>query len=294
MKNPFDDKFFKKHQKIILEFINYYGGKDVLGIKDEDLVLKVTPESYHILKNVYKNKLELQAKFYTGNNIAKMLYPFLSGFIQKGDFYARHLYNSSVIGVDTGSARVLNQNQTNWATARAAASGTLAANDQSWDVRSDPTASASFIDRTFCPYLTASLGATATVTAATVDLYRLDSFTGGMVNTDSQSIVLVTQTQASTSTLVTSDFSQIAAVSKGSLAFSSTTNSQYNSITVTDLTIISTTAISKIGARASGDQTNSAPTGNNMIGGSGANPPTLTVTYTLPAVGGDTSYNFFM
>jgi hypothetical protein len=267
---------FIKRQKDLLEFLNYYGGKDVLGIKDTDPIIRVDPFSYHILRNVYKDRLEIQAVYYTGNNIEVKLHPFISNLILGKDWYANHRYNS--FAVDTGSARLILSGQLNWATCHGAANATSTSNDQSWSLTSDPTPSASRIDRSFFPFKTQTIGAGGVVSAATVDLYRDDSF-NPFANPDSQSIIINTTGQNDTTNLVVGDWSRLSYVNNGSLALASTTNSTTHHITVTNLTVIKTTVETPLGALISGDYNNSAPAGVDSIGASGAHPPTLTVTY---------------
>lgn len=138
------------------------------------------------------------------------------------------------------------------------------------------------IHRVFLPFDTSSIPDTATITSATLDVYRDDGVTG-FNNTDTTSIHVVTQTQASNTSLATSDYGNVSFTSKGSANFSSTSNGAYITITISDLTIISTTGHTKLALLTGRDQGNSAPTGANTIGfqnRSAGNPPKLTVGYT--------------
>lgn len=271
---------FIRNQKKILEFINYYGGKDILGIKDTDPILKITPNAYCVLKNVYKDKIELQATFETHDKIAQLLYPYLERLILFKDPYKSVFLNSSTFQVTTGGGRILQLSAATWSGARDAATGTAGGNESAVALRTG--ASDWSVHRTFAPFDTSGLGVDAILTAATFDFHRSEAFQP-FGNADSTSLEVVTTTQASATALVNADFNTVSFVSKGSLALSSTSDAAYNPITITDLTIINKTGVSKLGAILGRDLSNSAPTGNNAIGS--ATTPKLVVTYTLPTSG---------
>lgn len=152
------------------------------------------------------------------------------------------------------------------------------------------------IHRVFLPFDTSSIGAGSTVLSATLSLYRSDAVTA-FNNTDTTSIEIVTQTQASNTSLVTDDYDQVSFTSKGSINLASTSNLAYfTPVSITDLTVISTTSYTKLAILLGRDQANSQPTGVNSIGFQSrgdANPPVLTVTFSTPG-GGLMTQSFFM
>lgn len=184
---------------------------------------------------------------------------------------------------NTGEGRVTQDAAASWATARGSASGT--ATDALVGVRAGNNPSGSFYcTRAFFPIDTSSIPDTATVTTAVLKLYRDDTI-AAFANGGTTTLHIVTQTQASNTALATSDFSAVSFVSKGSLAMASTSNNTYNTITITDLSIISLTGHTKLAVINSLDLNNSAPGANtdNLIyfqSRTGTNKPTLTVTYT--------------
>lgn len=156
-----------------------------------------------------------------------------------------------------------------------------------------------YLLRSYFLFDTSSLGAGATITAATFDFYA-NSKTEGIA---SQSIVLVGSTPASNTALTTNDYDQT-----GSTAYSSTktvasvTTSAYNSLTLnaTGLAAIDKTGITKLACRCESDRANSEPTWAsnttttiNADYAEGTNKPRLTITYTS-AGGGTQTTSFFM
>jgi len=63
---------FFKYQKEILTYANTEFGRAHLGIKDKDTVIKVTPDSFHILKDFSKGKFIVQATFYSRSPYLKV------------------------------------------------------------------------------------------------------------------------------------------------------------------------------------------------------------------------------
>lgn len=169
--------------------------------------------------------------------------------------------------------------------------GTGSGVQASTEIRTD--LAAAYIWRCFFPIDTSALTANATVTAVTFSLYRNDN--DSFSNTDSTSIVLVPNSQASNTSLATSDFGNITRTNKGSATFASTSVNSYVDITISDFSFISLTGYTKIAVMTKRDFDQSTPTGGNIFSFAGASdgthPPKLTVTYTLPS-NGAFLYNF--
>lgn len=129
----------------------------------------------------------------------------------------------------------------------------------------------------------------STINSATLQYFRDDSKEiggNGFNNDDVTTANIVASTQASGTSYANSDYSAITFSSKGSIAFASTSNLAYFSISITDLSIISLTGYTKLCLITGRDLSNSAPTGQNQLScqnKSQANPPILTINYTLPA-----------
>lgn len=193
---------------------------------------------------------------------------------------------------NTGEGRLISATNAVFATVRGAASAN--SNDTFPEVACSLNGGNYGIQRFFMPIDTTTLPLAATVVSAVLKLYREDS-NDTFTNTDTTTLELVPETQASNTALANSDYSALTFSSFGSLALSATTNHVYNSITLTDLTKVIAGGHTKIGLLLGRDQGNSAPTGVNQMAfqrRSDANPPTLTVTFTLP--GGTTNYAIFV
>ena len=70
-----NDGYFEKNQKLLLSLVNTEGGRYLLGIKEKEKVVKVSPSSYHLLDGVEGKNLVIRGKFYCYEAIAKTLLP---------------------------------------------------------------------------------------------------------------------------------------------------------------------------------------------------------------------------
>lgn len=86
---------------------------------------------------------------------------------------------------------------------------------------------------------------------------------------DGYTIEIVDLTLASTAAVTTGDYDAFGTTSYGSFDVSSWVNTDgtYNDWTLTDTSIINKSGVTELGLRMSGDINNTAPTGNNSIGG---------------------------
>lgn len=202
----------------------------------------------------------------------------------------------STFNPGTGEGRAPNDGtgSDSFATIRGAASCSTATDDVLVILTS--TSGSTFrIHRVFLPFDTSALPDNATVSAVTLQVYRSDAV-ATFANNDTTAIHVVTQTQASDTSLVQDDYDQVSFTSKGSKNFADTANDAYQEITIADTTVVSLTGFTKLALLTGRDQGNSQPTSTNVMGfqaRGAANPPILTVTFSAPGFE-ETTYSFFL
>jgi len=140
------------------------------------------------------------------------------------------------------------------------------------------------IQRAAVLFDTSALPDTDVVSAAVLSISGL--FKG---NTNSYSMRLVASTPASTTALVTGDFDQFGTTSLANeITLSSFSTSGFNDFTLTDLTTVNRTGVSKYGFRLTGDISGASPTGANYAQASAVDTsgttvdPVLVVTHAAP------------
>ena len=183
-----------------------------------------------------------------------------------------------------------------WATIRAGAGVSAGVTNSVWpfiDMRASATANQwQMLGRSIFTFDTGPLGAGASVSAATVDLYGEGAQTFDNLAV-TPNIDIYAATPASDTTLAASDYAQIGTVSQtGSpIAYGSWNGAGYNTFTLSVFTAINAGGITRLGCRnANYDVANVAPAWNNSnrsaVGGyladqtGTANDPKLVVTYT--------------
>lgn len=292
-------ELFERHQKLLLKFANTQIGRDFLGIKEKEQIVKLTSNSYHRLLAVQKDNLIIEGKFWESEKFAKKLALGLTSLdiinqfnlkalfhylgLRREFIYPQILFTTTVFNPGTGEGRVYTYTSyTTWALAHDAVTGEgvlatclLAADKYS--------ANSWGVSRVFHPIDTSSIPDDNIITAATFYGYRDDTVVA-LSNTDLTSLDLVQSTQASDTALVVADFDALGTDVAGSVAFSATTDHTYFTIVLnaTGRSWISKTGYTKLAIRVARDTANSAPTGVNEIGyqnRSGAYPPCLEVTY---------------
>lgn len=275
-------KEFDYFYKYLLYLVNTSFGRSLLKIQSKDRIVKISPNSYHILKGFKKGRPQLEATFFTSDRVAEKLLPVVSA----NRFY-RHAFLTSEFTSNTGEGRIQSSNDVVWANVRGATSGGASMTEVAVYV-----ATTYNIIRSFFPIDTSSLTSSAVISAATFKLYR-DDAVYAFSNQDSQSVHVVQTSQASNTTLDGADYDNLTFTDGGSFTYASTSNGAYSTINLnaTGLTWVNKSAHTNLGVIASADLNNSAPTvGTSLIGfqdNGDANPPTLTVTYTLtPSSGG--------
>ena len=160
-------------------------------------------------------------------------------------------------------------------------------------IEADNAANWDRMARIFILFDTSALTAGATITAATISLFETAA-TREDTLLPSQLIDIVSSSPASNTNLVVDDYDQLGTTSFAAIDITSLTANAYNdfSLDANGLANISKTAISKFGARVSGDTSNTEPTFGadqaalvefNAADAAGtANDPKLVVTYTTP------------
>lgn len=280
----------------IIDLCNSEAGRFLLGIDDAPVVaLYKNSIHQHLGGNQYK------ATFQVGNYYLDKLAPILTkidiagtykriedeydaflhyaGYYTKPQRYPQIYLTTYQENPTAGAGRCYTNLSGAWATVRALTASNNT--DGAFTAGAIKSGTDHRIFRSFAPFDTSTLTAAAEISAATLDVHRNDSHTT-FYNVDSTSIHVVTTTQASVSALITDDYDTASFTSKGSLAMASTSNSAYNSITISDTSIISKTSYTKLGALNSRDQSNTAPTGENTIGSS--TDPRLTITYIASSI----------
>lgn len=184
-----------------------------------------------------------------------------------------------------GHGRITATNNS-WATLRALATANGNTSNQ-WFHQTSYGAPTYYLYRVFMPFDTSAIPSDATIVSWSLSLYRYDAGYP-FYNANSCTLHILPSTQASPTALTTADFDALTFSSKGSKTFASFSNNAYNAISGTDLTAITKSGYTKFCLTSDRDLNNSAPTGNNALycqEVGAANPPYLTVTYTVPDLG---------
>lgn len=290
--NP--QSFFRKYAKDLLWMTNSEAGRFLLGIKDKDKIVKLSPNSFHQLRDFRNGKAIIEARFSTRNIVAEIFLPLLTKMeianreykhIEKpyeaflhfsGLEPKRYTYPSIFLVTETFAEAdnvTVRTNHAVWATARGGTGATafpLAQHETSL------TAGTYRIDRGFMHFNTAALPDTATITSAFV---RINGSAGADADTVTGHIVSSTAASPPTA----SDWANIGATSFGSYVFAGfPTGNKDVTLDTNGIANISLTGLSKFGLRTNRDIDDSAPTGTNYINITQGN-CLISITYTLPS-----------
>lgn len=298
--------------KEIIKLINTEAGRHLLGIKDGYPVIKISDNSFHQLVDFRGGRPVIRATFYCrpwikelfGTIVEKMQiandeYKFIEdkyeAFLHYSGLEERNYKYPQVFLIQTtfisgaGDGYVRNSGLT-WSTVQSASTGTFVDSTSASQTCALTTFLAPnyYIDRGFFPFDTSSLGASADVTAADFKVYSSGKIDNG------GSIHLVQTSQASNTTLTTSDFGSVGGTNGATpKTIASVTINSYNtwSLNATGLGFIVKTGFTKLGLRASKDFNNVAPTAQDDINNVSysedisSKQPNLIITYTLSAGG---------
>lgn len=249
-------------------------------------ILDFTPNSLHILKDIDKDKITIQAFFFKRQLVRQLLEasyrPVLLGT------NIRFLTDTFSNGIDPMS--ILSASNAVWATVRGAASGASTSN-----VWVDTAACGQHADfdganyricRAWFHFNTASIPNDATISSAFI---RLVGTSTAFANANTTTADIVASTVVSDTALADADFDLRGTTVWGEIALASWNQAGNNDLTfnATGLSNISLTGYSKFAMTNSRDTDNSAPTGLNRV--SFDDDPAnqiFSVTYTVPSTGG--------
>lgn len=319
-------EIFKKNQKYLLWIANTEAGRWLLGANKDDKIVKIFPNGYSVFKDFQKDKIILQAKFFTWNKVSNDFIPLLDKMLQRkekineadrlayylidnkyleeqflhfkrfatGTFYPPELGNGTCPQRDSGS----------WAAARDATSCSEAVSTGATTFPSyvEKTGGVFHLYRSFFPFLTGNTLAGTTITAGT---FTLTDTGAGKSDAFTESLVLTGSTQTDPTALAQADYDNITKDSPTEFAtritFASWTTTNTYTLNAAGLLAINKTAAgyTKFCTRGSKDVDNSEPTDGSgfvrcyLAAQTGTSEdPVLVVTYTLP--GGNTSYALFV
>lgn len=317
----FDKNFFEKHQTLLLKITNSPWLSWLLGLNrlPEGLrgkkICKISPNSIHWSKGRNKKGVPtFQAAFFTAPRFAEALAFNLSPFVYFNSLRVPKFQFSPVgvfgmivaalvpkigflgfIGTTTtfyagsGNGWVYVATGTVWATERARGTGDGASvNPSSTDnyFQCYKAGSTYIIGHNFYPADTSALTSGVIVDSASLNYYYSPT-----TNVNGVGNVVVATSQASTSTLATTDFGSVGSTDFGRKLWSAHSSNAMNLIDLnaSGLAAISLTGVTKIGIRNTRDFDDSAPTGNNYAGTRFAaytgttSDPYYSITYSLAA-----------
>lgn len=298
-----EDSWFQQNQKLLVSIANTDFGRDLLCIP------KDFPKIAHIRKNCIVAQIgdrTFKADFRIGAKYARIIRASWDAF----NSYARYFHTESVHAspltryalsvsaltltaypdpnAETTSVDGFVENYADpgvFATMNAASAGT-SINDSATYLtaqNSKPGAADFNLQRAFVLFDTSALTASANISSAVVSIYgtfKADA------NTDS--LRLVASTPASNTALVTGDWDQLGTTALASdITLASFSTTGYNDFTMSDLTAVSKTSITKLGFRTTKDIAATAPTGSNYAQFDSADKalttsdPKIVATYTV-------------
>ena len=318
--NPFDPyrrEEFKKLQPQLLKIANSPGGRFILSTLGPKIpnwrIIRITPNAIHFdtgerVKTLKGRELVYWSIHFSGKDVVYiLLQPILdkirlanqykpinkleeaflhySGLETKFNRYPTIYLTTTSFNAGAGDGCCYNQNNGyTWAQARGNASSDTA-NYTSSTINSGGGVAFSspnyYCGRIYYPTDTSSIGASATITAAVLNAYT--TLVGGGSTFDDWACDLIQTSQASTSSLATSDFS---AITYTSGVRSNPGDNSYGTWTfnATGLTWVSKTGFTKVGLVHKFDFDNTTPTINTSItptfSESASNKPYIDVTYT--------------
>lgn len=296
-----EDRWFQQNQKLLLAIANTTFGRSLLYIPQD------FPPIVHIRKNCVIAQVgpnTFKADFRIGAKYARIIRERWQEFNSYARYFQTETVNASPLtryalsvsaltltaypdpNVETTTVDGYIEDYENigFSNQVAAATGT-SANDSGANMfaQSTPDGGPFNIQRIVTLFDTSALTSGATVSAAVVSILG-----GGKSSTDSYSVRLVATTPASNTALSTADWDQFGSTSLANeITLASYSTSAYNDFTMTDLTAVSKTSITKLGFRLTGEIAVSTPTGTNFIQAASADTalttsdPKIVVTYTV-------------
>lgn len=258
-----------------LDLLNTDAARYLLGIREKNRIVKVTPNSYHL----DMGKGLIKATFFTRDKVKQILEPIQTkmdiadkewkkienpykAFLH---YSGLERYNYPQIYLDTfytatgGDGEIENTGAV-WATVHDALIGeTLDDTGATMRAFTRLTGGTYTIVRSFTPFDTSSIVDSATVTSATYSIY-------GTAKTDGTAqVALVKSTQVDPADLVIGDYDQVTTTEVASrLDIGAYSTSGYNDFTITDLTVISLSGYSKFAVRIGEKDVDNVAPGNTV------------------------------
>lgn len=322
-----DSNFFNKHQRKILFVANNIFLRWILGLHrlPEAIrykrVERITPASIHFLKDISKSGQDIyEGSFFSNPRFAEALAYNITPFVYLANLRSyKYEWRFSPVGFITslllvvtmpksglfafmgtvtdyysgaGDGAIVHNTATFSGTRNATTGSTAYYTESSLDpsliVRSILFSGQYYSSRGFFPTDTSGLGSGATITSAE---FKCSINVSATYDTNSDSFALVQTSQASTSSLSTSDFDALTMTSGGAKTIASfSVADQYWTWTLnsTGLGWINKTGITMLGMMSLNEINNTTPTGLNQLGGAWylsdntgtSRDPYLSVTYT--------------
>lgn len=258
---------FRNNYQDLLWMVNTEAGKYLCGIHDDRKIVHISPNNYHVVKDIKNDEVIYEGRFFCYEKLAKFLLPQLTKMQIYEYEYQKKLENkydallhfsglersrnlpTIYFTTDTyyagaGDGQVSKLDDTNWAATRNAADGS--------DVKATNSEAYFFcgfnapnyqISRAFFPSDTSSIPEENTISAA--------SF---VLSTENQSstlsnCVVVTTNQTSTATLGAGDYSQTGSTSLSDEQSMTTAGVKTFTLTAGGIAAISRNGVTKLGVR---------------------------------------------
>lgn len=274
------DQYFRENQRMLVELANTRFGRDFFMIRRKEPVVRVTPNSITHFLGMRDGKVELHSTFRTHQKYAKLIrhrWPSFDAYtrffagsdalpISRGALNAMAIHDASFSGFSSsGDGSINSVSNISWANARSGGNLTFAANGTTTNdlLRNDhfPAGPFWYIYRAYLPFDTSSIGAGATVSAASLTVTSTGAETAGETIYDTH---LVKTNQASITALTTSDWVPDSFTSGGEITVASWSigdgNDNTMTLNATGRSWINGSGSTLLGLIGEADQTDTAPT----------------------------------
>lgn len=281
-----DDKWFKQQQSLLLWMANTKYGRDLLSIpKDYGRIIDITKQHVTWLADIQKDKIIKVSNFKSRAPYGKVIRENWKEFQEYAKEYYRIFYRKPILfpvipvlgfaftvstffpdadpETATVDGRVGRSVVTEaWTTIRTSAGNSVQDAETSgrsaWIQTSTTTDQFNEMWRGIYLFDTSSIPDTDTIDSAIWSLMTVDRARTLLSTTN---VRLTTSNPASDTSLVTGDYANVGTAAIATdVAWDSFTNEVYNDITLTDLTVISKTGVTKLGTRMQADADDAQPT----------------------------------
>lgn len=276
---PFDNAFFRRHQKTLLWLLNTPGLRTwfrwLLRIEYQGKIEAISPNA---IWYDWDGQLEVTAEFRGYDKYAKRLYHAFKPF-----WYLLHVWDTAVANklvpqwnagfdsitvypaagqnspVDGHVYRSVGSPGEGWTTLTAGAGNGVSDTDTNLYAYAQATSTSNQFDvifRSIMCFNTSAIGSGSTVTAAVLSLYDASNRNNGLGSDD---IHICASTPTSDSILSATDYSRLGSTSFASIGYASISVGAYNDFTLSasGRANVSKTGVSRFGLRLGWDITNS-------------------------------------